>query len=94
MSNEGLEISRDFGLSEQIRRAAVSTMSNIAEGFERQNNKELTRFLYIARGSCGEVRSMCYLAFKLEYISKQELNEIYKRCTEISKMLFGFIRSL
>ena len=68
---------RDFGFKNQIERAAVSIMNNIAEGFERRTNKEFINFLYIAKGSCGEVRSMLYLALRLNYIDKKEFNIFY-----------------
>ena len=67
---------RDSGLRNQIRRAAVSVMSNIAEGYERGGNKELLQFLSIAKGSCGEVRCQLYIAGDLGYIEKNECNRI------------------
>ena len=85
---------RDFRFRDQIQSAAVSVMNNIAEGFERQNNKELIRFLYISRGSSGEVRSMSYLALKLKYISEENFQDLYNRTTEISRILHGFIKSI
>jgi len=88
------EDNKDYGFRDQIQRAVVSISNNIAEGFERNSNKELIRFLYIARGSCGEVRSMIYLAKDLNYLSKTKFIEIYKELVEISKLIFGFIKSL
>ena len=72
---------RDFGLRDQIRRAAVSVMSNIAEGFERHSNQDFSRFLAISRGSSAEVRSQLYLAHSLGYISSdlfQKLQHEYE----------------
>ena len=69
-------------------------MNNIAEGYERKGVKELERFLYIAKGSAGEVRSMLYLALDLKYISNEESTKTSSMFTEISKMLAGFIRTL
>jgi len=85
---------RDFSFRDQIRRAVISIMNNIAEGFERRGDKELKYFLYIAKGSCAEVRSMLYIALKLEYITKKDFNELYNLTVEISKMLSGFIKIL
>lgn len=85
---------KDFGFRDQIQRASVSIMNNIAEGFERQGNKEFLRFLFISKGSCGEVRSMLYLAIDLKYISKSDFDVFYKLSEEISKMLSGFIKTL
>ena len=64
----------DYSFKDQIQRAAVSIMNNIAEGFERRTNKELKNFLFIAKGSCAEVRSMLYLSLELNYISKKEFD--------------------
>ena len=86
--------SRDFGFKDQICRAAVSIMNNIAEGYERKGNKEFVRFLYIAKGSCAEVRSMLYLALKLNYMSNIQFTKLRKDSTEISKMLSGLIKTL
>lgn len=85
---------RDYSFRDQIQRAMISVSNNIAEGFERKGNKELIRFLYIARGSCGEVRSMIYLAKELEYLTKEEFNFIYNELIEISKLIFGLIKTL
>ena len=69
-------------------------MNNIAEGFERKTNREFKRFLYIAKGYCGELRSMIYLAVELKLIDKEQCRKIYKCSTEISKLLSGLIKSL
>lgn len=83
---------RDFGFRDQIFRASVSVMNNIAEGFDRGSNKELKYFLVIARGSAAEVRPMLILAKDLGHIddNTQYLNNI----KEISKLLTGFIKTL
>jgi four helix bundle protein len=79
--------SRDFGFRDQIRRAAVSVMSNIAEGFERYSRTEFRHFLSIARGSVAEVRSQLHLAYKLCYISPADFDRLYEACLEISRLL-------
>src|SRR4051794_24267336 len=76
---------RDFGLSDQIRRAAVSILSNIAEGFERGGNKEFIQFLYIAKGSCGEVRAQLYIALDQHYLSEAQFLELSNHVIEISQ---------
>jgi len=85
---------KDFSFKSQIERASVSIMNNIAEGFERQTNKEFRNFLYISKGSCGEVRSMISLALDLNYINKNDFENINGKCVEISKVLSGFIKTL
>src|SRR3990167_2246375 len=85
---------KDFSFRDQLQRAVVSISNNIAEGFERKSNKELRQFLYIAKGSCGEVRSMLYLAKDLSYISQSEFDRIYDLSLEISRLMSGFIKTL
>jgi len=86
--------SRDFGFRDQLCRASVSVMNNIAEGFERKSDSEFKHFLFIAKGSCGEVRSMLYLAVELNYINKEEFSYLLGLSTEVSKMLSGLIKTL
>ena len=69
-------------------------MNNIAEGFERGSNKDFIKFLYIAKGSCGEVRSMLYIAYKLGYVNSSNFVLFKKQTIEVSKMLSGLIKSL
>ena len=93
VSGEG-PFSRDFGLRDQIRRAAVSVMSNIAEGFERNSDNELRRFLFIAKGSCGEVVSQLYVALDLGYLSEQEFLALQELARDVSRVTGGFLRYL
>lgn len=85
---------KDFGFNSQIQRASVSVMNNIAEGFERKSNKEFKQFLYIAKGSCGEVRSMAILGGELTYIPTNEADMLIGLATEVSRLISGFIKKL
>ncbi len=85
---------QDYSFKNQILRATISISNNIAEGFERKGDKEFRRFLYIAKGSAGEVRSMVYIAHELGYINNKDARIIYSKSLEISKMLSGFIKKL
>ena len=86
--------SRDYGFKDQICRASVSVMNNIAEGFERKSDREFMHFLFMAKGSCGEVRSMLYLAEELKYINKDEYSTLLTLANEISKIISGLIKTL
>lgn len=81
-----------YGLTNQIRRCAVSVPSNIAEGIGRQSNKETIHFLYIAKGSLQEVETQLYLSFDLGYISEDELKNILEKVISSKKLLNGFIK--
>lgn len=85
---------RDYDLRNQLRRAAVSIMSNIAEGFERRGNREFRRFLFIAKGSAGEVRSLLYVAADSDYISASLHSNLFQQTVAISGQLANFIRYL
>ncbi len=85
---------RDYGFKEQIQRASVSVMNNIAEGFERQTDKEFINFLYIAKGSASEVRSMLHLSYELGYIKEEDFKTLSKNYLQVSMLLQGLIRSI
>lgn len=86
--------SRDFGLSSQIQRACVSIMSNIAEGFERNNPGDYYRFLQFAKASCGEVRCQLYIALDVNYIQQSEFDELYENVVEISRIISGIMKAV
>ena len=81
--------SKDFGLKNQIQRASVSVMSNIAEGFDRFRPNEFHQFLSIAKGSCAEVRSQLYIAFDIGYLKENEFYELKSKAEEVSKIING-----
>jgi four helix bundle protein len=88
------EFSKDWGLKDQVQRASVSVMSNIAEGFERYSRQEFKQFLSIARGSCAEVRSQIQLAKSLGYIADADCSTIYENCISLSRAIGGLRSSL
>jgi four helix bundle protein len=94
LSNSRSKFSKDYGLRDQIRRASVSIMSNIAEGFARKGDKEFNRFLSMALGSVAEVQSQLYVAADLDYITKKEFRDTYDTALETGKMITGFMQYL
>ncbi len=93
LSSRGI-FSKDFVLRDQIRRAAVSVMSNIAEGFERGGNAELNQFLCIAKGSCGEARCQLYIALDQHYIEQPDGESLINSYRKLSVMINNFIAYL
>ncbi|MCW5959749.1 MAG: four helix bundle protein [Pyrinomonadaceae bacterium] len=93
LTREG-EFSRDFGLRDQIRRASVSIMANIAEGFARKSDRDFAHFLTISRSSAAEVQSHLYIANDLDYISKQDFQLLYDELEQLSKMIFSLTNHL
>jgi len=85
---------KDFGFRDQIQRAAVSVMTNIAEGFDRGSNKEFCQYLVIARGSLSEVKSLSYVAHDIGYIDQAAFDSIHTRCLTLANLINGFIRFL
>ncbi len=100
LTNEIYEITkgkvfcRDYGLRDQIRRAAISIMSNISEGYERGGNQELIHFLSIAKGSSGEVRCQVYIAGDQKYINKDKCDLLIDKCRKLSIMINNFMKYL
>ena len=86
--------SRDFGLSGQIQRAAVSMMSNVAEGFERGGRGEFHQFLSTAKASCAELRSQLYVAFDVGYLDQKEFDNLMARAAEVAKIIGGLRASV
>jgi len=83
-----------YGLSSQMKRAAISIPSNVAEGFKRYHNKEYSQFLYIALGSIGELETQIIIAQELGFITKEELNNISEKIDHISRMISSLINKL
>lgn len=85
---------RDFGLCDQMRRAAVSVMSNVAEGFERSGTAEFKQFLAIAKASCGELRSQLYVAHDAGYLFEKDFQSLFSAAEEVSRIIGGLRTSL
>jgi four helix bundle protein len=92
-SSQGL-LAKDYPLRDQLRRSAISIMANIAEGFERGGDEEFLQFLGIAKGSCGEVRSLLVIATDQGYITDPDAESIDKSCQKIGRMIAGLMRYL
>ena len=92
-TSEG-DFARDFALRDQVRRAAISILANVAEGFERRGDREFARFLVIAKASAGEVRALLYVAHDVGLLSTTEYELLHTKSVETSQMIAGFIRYL
>ena len=88
------DFTSDYKFRDQIHSAAVSVMSNIAEGFSRRTAKEFGQFLFIAKGSVAEVQSQLYVTLDQGYINQDKFNELYAKCDEVARLISGFIRYL
>ena len=86
--------SKEWTFKDQIQRASLSIMNNIAEGYERRTNKDFRNFLYIAKGSCAEVRSMLSVAYELKTLAPEQCEQARSLSIEISRLLSGFIKKL
>jgi four helix bundle protein len=85
---------RDYALRDQIRRATISILSNVAEGFERGGDSEFVQFLAVAKASAGEVRAQLYVALDQGYLSETQFQELLQKTTEVSKLIAGLITYL
>jgi four helix bundle protein len=93
MSSAG-QFGRDYGLRDQIQRASVSVVANIAEGYDSLSNREFVRFLGYALRSATEVQSHLYVALDQDYASQDQFNAIYQQAIEVKNLLHGFLRYL
>ena len=85
---------RDYGLKGQIQKASVSVMSNIAEGYERGSRPEFHRFLFMAKGSCAEVRCQLYIAYDVGYLSEAEVSQLLESAEEVARVIGGLRASV
>ena len=85
---------KDYGLKDQICRSSVSIMSNVAEGYERDGDKEFANFLSIAKGSAGETRSLLYVALDQNYISELQFDAVSEQAVESSRIIYGLSKYL
>ena len=88
-ASESGRLAKDFGLKDQMRRAAVSIMSNIAEGHERRRASEFHQFLSVAKASCAEVRSQLYVALDVGYLSESEFRVLFEQAAEVGRIVGG-----
>ncbi len=88
---EHLKDCRDFGFRDQMQRSAISVPSNIAEGFERQTNKEFIQYLYIAKGSCGELRTQLYIASKVSIVKEEVATQLIDKAKNLSSKIYKLI---
>jgi four helix bundle protein len=86
--------SKDYGLRDQIQRASISIMLNIAEGFVRRTDKEFAQFLFVALGSAAEVQSALYIALDQKYIEEPAFQDLYNQSSEVARIVSGFIKYL
>jgi len=88
------DFSKDYSLRDQIRRSSGSVMDNIAEGFERNGNKEFIQFLYYSKGSNGEVRSQLYRSLDFGYLDQQKFDKLYKMSNQIGALIYNLVHYL
>lgn len=88
------EFAKDFALKDQIRRAAISVTANIAEGFEREGNREFLQFLSTSKGSCGEVQDHLYTALDESYVTQQRFEDLYRKAAEVGRKIGAFMNYL
>ena len=88
------EFARDFALKDQIRRAAISITANIAEGFEREGNREFIQFLSISKGSCGELQDHLYTALDESYVTQPQFDDLYRKAAEVGRKIGAFMNYL
>ncbi|UFH48552.1 four helix bundle protein [Pseudomonas sp. KNUC1026] len=91
---KGLEPCRDFGFRDQVRRSVLSVPSNIAEGMERRGSREKAQFLWIAKASCGELRTQLLIGLELGYLADEPGRQWITETRELSKMLAGLIKAI
>lgn len=87
-------LKKDYSLTDQVKRAAISIMANIAEGFSRRGNKEFIQFLFIAKSSAAELQSHLYIALDQNYLDKSQFDELYSALDKVQRMISNFIKYL
>lgn len=88
------EFAKEFALRDQIRRAAIAVAANIAEGFEREGNREFLQFLSTSKGSCGEVQDHLYTALDASYVTQQQFDKLYREAAEVARKIGAFMNYL